>query len=674
MKGVNSMHVEFVEFVGAGIALWTSGVDDEAPAEAYIQGTNLVRRLAMVAGAEPVERLVDRLVRDLWQEWKQSKRSRAVLSTHLAALPGIMNTYRLPAGQFMSGLIAARKAMRSGGNSDLIAHRLASDIILKARSVGAIENAGLDESLCFFLLARMIGSLLAQSDALSELRPALEVCCGRNPRTSTTEPSNDKSSDLTASAGETNAEQQAPIRPAPRADVVRVANAWMIPVAALDAAVTADPACRANATPDLVTLESKAALVAELQSLLQVAASTYTKEPIAAAIALTREQLERGQLSASESAIGDAASAISPDADNAFLTAARVIRSKLAELVGDLNSAARHLAGAAARVATSDRLQRCQLLLMQAALLVEEGSRSGREQPLIAATQIYAEAGGALSEEANPIEWAATNVALGNLLLLLGNREHRPERFLAAALHFKPAVDVYSRLQSISEWARAQYGLARALKGTGEFQGDVLTLEDAAFRFRAALGVMTRDRAPDEWADAQLGLGETLVRIAEETGDGQPLREAVLALKSALAYADAVTSKLDVTTGKGALGRAYVAMAAHEQDETLLQDAIALLEIVLSTSSRALSAAEAAGFEQVRGTALWALGERRSSVRLLEDAARAKLNALDHFVEAKNVIAASRLREDLEDLAEAIDQLTAPFPRATFTRDAANAS
>lgn len=665
------MHVVFVEFAGAGIALWASGVDDELPAGTYTRGADLVRRLVTVAGPKPVERLVDRIVRDLWQEWQQSKRSRAVLSQHLSALPSIIETYRLPPGQIMAGLIEARKSKRAGGSIDLVAHRLASDIILKARGAGAIEKARLDESLCFFLLARLIGTLFAQSDALTELRPALDVCFGRKPRTP---------QPATPAAAIADANANTPVtleptdKPSPPAEVARVADSWMIPAVALHAAATADPDCNGSAAANPQALERKAALFTELQSLIGAAFETFSSHPAAASIAEARAHLDDGEWTSCDVAAAQAETAVAGADDVSVAVTMRVIRAKIAELIGDFNAAARHFAAAAAKAPKDDRPQRCRLLLMQASALVSEGLRAEGEKQLVAAAQVYAEAGGMLSEDVTPLDWANANVELGELLLLLGGRERRPERFLAAALHFKPAVDVFSRHQAMADWARAQYGLARALKGTGEFQGDVVTLGDAAFSFRAALGFMTKDRAPQEWADAQLGLGETLVRIAEETGDSEPLREAVLSLKSALAYAGNVPSTLDITTGKGALGRAYVVLAAHEQDETLLQEAITLLESVLSASSRALDAAEAAGFEQVRGTALWALGERRASVRLLEDAARAKLNALDHFTTVQDVIAVSRLQEDLEDLAEAIDHLQEPSPRAELSRDTARAS
>ena len=114
---------------------------------------------------------------------------------------------------------------------------------------------------------------------------------------------------------------------------------------------------------------------------------------------------------------------------------------------------------------------------------------------------------------------------------------------------------------------------------------------------------------------------------------------------------------LDVPAAQAALGRAYAGLAERHDDETMLQESITLLESALDAGSRALSATETAVVEQALGTALWSLGERRASARLLEDAARAKLNALELLETAGDTAAANRLREDLDDLGEAIARL-----------------
>lgn len=404
------------------------------------------------------------------------------------------------------------------------------------------------------------------------------------------------------------------------------------------------------------------------------------------------EALERGDLVAADGLLADGeavahvfGAANLDEADRVALTievvqqdfvhslAWRILRGKLAELSADWRTAARHYALARTLVPTGCRQLCGPLLQRQAGALVAHGVRHDDEKVLIEAAQVYAEAGGFLSETLAPIEWAQAHVDLGHLMLVLGERESRPERFLAAALHFKPAVDVFSRQHDLDRWAQAQIGLALALKRSGEFQGDVVTLGDAAFAFRAALGRLTKDRAPQEWADAQLGLGETLVRIAEETGETDGLAKAIPALRAALAQPRDVAPSFDVTAAQAALGRAYVSLGTQQQDGLMLQEAISLLESALDSGGGALSASEHAVIEQVRGTALWSLGENRASQRLLEDAMRAKLNAAELYESLGDVAAVNRLREDVGDLANDLERLAQASPRSSVANSSARA-
>lgn len=664
-----AIQVALVDFVGAGLVFWSFGVDGDVPGRAYTGGLDLIRRLAAAGASPDIEKLVDQTVRDLWKEWRQSKRSRAMFDDHIAALTLIMDAHRLNPTHIMSGIVEAGQIRRSGGSVETVAHRLASDIILKARSAGALTDAGLDETLSFFLLVRLIASLLSQFDTLQVLRPTLCAVLGR--------PLPAETLSLVRAA--------IPVAPAtvvvakrvPAPNVVAIADQFGIPVATLDAAVAAECSTYGREIVSHGDIEEKAIACTRLQAHLAemlADASAAGRDDLVQRLERAQRELLTGDLRAVELSLAqcDAAGAVEqPVAMDPGVTLASpaiglpVARARLAEFAGDWPQAARHYAAAYAYIAPSDLLLRRQTLLWQAEALVAQGTRAGDDRALMTAAQTYAEVCALVSEEAAPLAWAHAHVDLGNLLLVLGNREHRPERFLAAALHFKPAVDVFSRLHAMEDWGHAQFGLAQSLKATGEFQGDVIALGDAAFAYRAALGVLTKDRTAEDWAAAQFGLGETLVRLAEETGEGDQLKEAVLAIKAALALSPAGSRGVEAARGQAALGRAYVALAGQRDDQALLQEAISLLESALASGGRALTASEIAALHHVRGSALWALGESRASVRLLDDAVRAKLAALEFHDSAGDVLASSRLREDLDDLADVIDRLSSAQGRET---------
>lgn len=174
----------------------------------------------------------------------------------------------------------------------------------------------------------------------------------------------------------------------------------------------------------------------------------------------------------------------------------------------------------------SNRLRRWHLRLAEARVTAQIGRATGDVERLGDAAQLYAAAGGHVSEADAPVDWAESNLELGELLLELGDMESRQDRYLAAALHCKPALDVFATHRVLDGWSRAQLSLAWALRGQAIFQGDPTVLKDATFAFRAALGVITRqDGAP--WLEARAGLGDTLCRLADETGDIASMRESI---------------------------------------------------------------------------------------------------------------------------------------------------
>jgi tetratricopeptide (TPR) repeat protein len=84
------------------------------------------------------------------------------------------------------------------------------------------------------------------------------------------------------------------------------------------------------------------------------------------------------------------------------------------------------------------------------------------------------------------------------------------------------------------DWAMTQMNLGNALATLGERESGTGKLEEAVAAYREALKEGTRERVPLEWAMTQMNLGNALARLGErESGTGK-LEEAVAAYREAL--------------------------------------------------------------------------------------------------------------------------------------------
>lgn len=344
------------------------------------------------------------------------------------------------------------------------------------------------------------------------------------------------------------------------------------------------------------------------------------------------------------------------------------VRARLAGLDGEPREAARLFERAAQIWPREDRVRRWRLKIAQARQIAELGRLpNSRINVLCEAAQIYASAGGLVSERDCPFAWAEANLELGLLLLQIGDRECRPERYLAAALHFKPAIEVFTRERAIDGWARAQIGLGHALRGQAGFQGDVVVSRDAAFAYRAALGILTEGGTPELWHETRCALGEVLVRIAEESGDVGSLQRAVDIL---MPYAQGGAERIgepsrtlsEIATGRAMLflvdsGRALDGgRGSGDDDMTALTDAIVLIGTALERDATQLTALDRAYATRAHGMALTLLHERTGDLETLEQAVNSKIAARDLYEHIDNPIAAEDLRLEIESARNYIDQ------------------
>lgn len=356
----------------------------------------------------------------------------------------------------------------------------------------------------------------------------------------------------------------------------------------------------------------------------------------------------------------------------AFFPTLLATRARLANLGGELREAARLFGRAAYFWPREDRIKRWQMKIAQARQLAELGRLPGAGISVSSeAAQVYAAAGGLVSEEDCPLGWAEAHVELGALLLSLGQREDRPGRYLAAALHFKPAIDVFTRERAMDGWARAQIGLADALRRQAAHQGDVVIAREAAFAYRAALGILTEGGTPELWHHARCALGDCLVLIAEESGDVDCLQ---LAIDHLLPFMDSATAAIgepahsigDIATGRAML---FLVESGSEPltaaDTTDADDAVALGEAIefirgaLARGQTHLTSLERAQAERALGRAQSLSYRLTGDQVMLADAIASKMRAVDLYEYLGDVTSA----EDIDTEISALENFEDPLAK-----------
>jgi tetratricopeptide (TPR) repeat protein len=83
------------------------------------------------------------------------------------------------------------------------------------------------------------------------------------------------------------------------------------------------------------------------------------------------------------------------------------------------------------------------------------------------------------------------------------------------------------------DWAMTQMNLGNALSRLGARESGTARLEEAVAAYRAALEERTRERVPLDWAGTQANLGTALQALGERIHDRAKLEEARKAISAA---------------------------------------------------------------------------------------------------------------------------------------------
>ncbi len=171
-------------------------------------------------------------------------------------------------------------------------------------------------------------------------------------------------------------------------------------------------------------------------------------------------------------------------------------------------------------------------------VLGERESGTARLEEAVAA---YREALKEMTRERVPLQWAMTQMNLGNALVNLGNaletlgeRESGTARLEEAIAAYREALQERTRESVPLQWAMTQMNLGSALLNLGGRESGTARLEEAVAAYREALQENTRACVPLEWAKTQMNLGSALKALGERESGTARIEEAVVAYREAL--------------------------------------------------------------------------------------------------------------------------------------------
>lgn len=606
-----AIELAMVRFVGAGLSMWATGLGITVPNGAISNGLRLIDGLSSTRAQETTDLLANMTSR-IWADLRQTSVSMEDAERCISDLPEILDVVRLDPELLRSAIAQAEAGMFEDGDVSDVARHLSAELASKFRTTAYSQDPRFQSLLSFVLLEWLFAGLLDNHDRIAVLIPAMSQMFSPSSKDTYIEHGNGSTdAEPLVSADESNGLSEVIARLSEDSGLDGKAIAELIRLGGYDRS-------RLSTIPSELKaqVESCCAFIDQLNSVGDTMAMDNALCDVlnSAATAMAcgnfsevADRLKKAEHGAAARLPRSKGNQTRLPLEQTYeLLALKTMRAKYYEIVRSWRNAAVHYQAASSLLPDNVRYERWRLMTKCAQALGRYGATDNDTDALIEATQIYAEAGGLLSEQDNPMEWAAVHLDVGRVLMLIGKREGRPARFLAAALHFKPAADVLLRASAHTEWAKAELALAQALKAQGEVQGDVVTLTDAVSCFRKAMGIVTRDRDLEVWAEAQCGLGATLQRICEETDDLSKLPAAIEALELVLKLSTTVSRRF-VAEAEAAMARAKIQLAFASSDMSHLEAAIDLLKSARAAMSVDVSTTELADIECNLGLAIWSL-------------------------------------------------------------------
>jgi tetratricopeptide (TPR) repeat protein len=267
--------------------------------------------------------------------------------------------------------------------------------------------------------------------------------------------------------------------------------------------------------------------------------------------------------------------------------------------------------------------------MSSAGALYAQGDEFGDNAALQEAIATYQSAPALMSRERVPLDWAATQLGLGNALETLGERESGIARLEQAVEVYRAALEERTRERVPLDWAMTQNNLGIALETLGERESGTVRLEQAVEAYRAALRELTRERVPLNWATTQNNLGNALEALGERERGTARLEQAVEAYRAALLEYTRERVPLNWATTQNNLGTALETLGERERGTARLEQAVEAFRAALLEYTRERVPLDWAMTQNNLGNALLRLGARASGTAQLEQAVAAYRAALE---------------------------------------------
>jgi tetratricopeptide (TPR) repeat protein len=226
-----------------------------------------------------------------------------------------------------------------------------------------------------------------------------------------------------------------------------------------------------------------------------------------------------------------------------------------------------------------------------------DGEQSGNNESLAESIALYCQVLDEYPRERAPLDWATTQMNLGNALAMLGARESGTARLEEAVAAYRDALQENTRARVPLEWAKTQNNLGNALKVLGERESGTARLEEAVSAYREALQERTRARVPLQWGMTQNNLGNALRVLGERQSGTARLEEAVAAYREALQENTRERVPLDWARSTGNQGVALMLLAERRGDAGMAKLAVQQIEAAFTASHDGGDAPSAATFE-----------------------------------------------------------------------------
>ncbi|MCO5160417.1 MAG: caspase family protein [Mesorhizobium sp.] len=243
----------------------------------------------------------------------------------------------------------------------------------------------------------------------------------------------------------------------------------------------------------------------------------------------------------------------------------------------------------------------------------------------------------AYTRETAPADWAATTLALGELLdelaVKTGNEAARRE----AGEALRAALSGYDRTRAPAAWAYARDRLARYEYDLGSKNGDAALLRSAAEGYREASS-SSRSRTAESDAGTDYNIGLAFVELAKLTGSADDRRAAVAAFRQAARAYETSGNMEDLAKTRHFMGMELLELSLAEGSIELATEAAAVLRQRLEKAPAGLADPDPAIAWNELGRALQHSADLRSAADGLPEAAEAFLEASRLFSAGNNAV------------------------------------